>query len=218
MEESTTREKVLKKIRASLLSKTPNPFPKLDFDSPVFHLSDEDPVLVFADQLTAAGGKFFLVESELEFAEGLVDLGFQYKWKNIVCIEDGLSNLLTECELPHHVTVEDIYQMDVAISTCECLIARTGSVLVSSKEQSRSVPAFAPVHIVLAKASQLALDMKDAFAWFRHKYNKLPSAFTIITGPSRTADIAGKEVIGAHGPTQLYVFLVDDRNNRPDGE
>ncbi len=212
MEESTPREKVLKKIRASLLSKTANPFPKLDFDSPVFDQTDEDLLLQFGDQLTAAGGKFFLVESELEFAEGLVNLGMQYKWKNIVCIEDGLSNLLTECALPHHVTVEDIHQMDIAVTSCECLIARTGSVVLSSKENSRGVPAFAPVHIVLAKAAQLTLELKDAMNWLRHKYNKLPSSLSIITGPSRTADIEGKEIIGAHGPQQLYVFVVDDRD------
>jgi L-lactate dehydrogenase complex protein LldG len=211
MEESTTREKVLKKIRASLLSKTPNPYPKLDFDTPVFQQTDEDPVLVFADQLTAAGGKFILVENELEFAEGFVDLCMQYSWTNIVCVEDGLSNLLTECELPHHISTDDIGTMDVAVSTCECLIGRTGSILLSSTEQSRTVPAYAPVHVVLAKAGQIAIDLKDAIIWLRHKYPKLPSAISIVTGPSRTADIDAEIVMGVHGPKQLYVFLVDDR-------
>lgn len=211
MEESTIREKVLKKIRAALLTKNPNPYLKLDFDSPVFKQTDEDPVLVFADKLTAAGGKFFLIETELEFAEGVVDLGMQYLWQNIVCVEDGLSNLLTECELPHHALVEYIDKMDVAISTCECAISRTGSVLLTSAIQTRSVPVYAPIHIVLAKASQLALDLKDALTWLRHKYPKLPSSLTIVTGPSRTADIEGELVIGAHGPIQLYVFMIDDR-------
>lgn len=211
MEESTIREKVLKKIRASLLTKTPNPYPKLDFDTPVFQQTDEDPVLVFADNLIAAGGKFFLVENELEFAEGLVDLCMQYHWKNIVCVEDGLSNLLTECELPHQISTDDIGTMDVAVSTCECLIGRTGSIVLSSREQTRSAPAYAPVHIVLAKAGQIAIDLKDAITWLRHKYAKLPSAISIVTGPSRTADIEGELVMGVHGPKQLYVFLVDDR-------
>ena len=197
MDESTTREKVLKKIRAALLTKNPNPYPKLDFDTPVFVQTDEDPVLVFADKLTEAGGKFFLVESELEFAEGVVDLGMQYNWKNIVCVEDGLSNLLTECELPHHVSIDQIDKMDVAISSCECAISRTGSVLITSKEQTRSVPAYTPIHIVLSKASQLALDLKDAMNWLRHKYPKLPSSITVVTGPGRTADIEGELVIGA---------------------
>jgi L-lactate dehydrogenase complex protein LldG len=211
MDESTTREKILKKIRASLLTKNPNPFPKLDFDSPVFVQTDEDPVIVFAEKLMDAGGKFFLIESELEFAEGIADLGIQYSWKNVLCVEDGLSNLLTECELPHHILVEDISKMDVAVTSCECAISRTGSILLSSHEQTRSVPAYAPVHIILAKASQLALDMKDAMNWLRHKYTKLPSSITVVTGPSSTADIEGHLVIGAHGPKDLYVFLLDDR-------
>lgn len=211
MNESTNKEKVLKKIRASLLSKTDNPYPKLSFDSPVFVQTDEDPVLIFADQSEAAGTRFFLIDSELDFMEAMVNLGMQYKWKQILCVEDGLSNLLTECELPHRVDPEDISAMDVAISTCECLVARTGSILLSSRQHSRSVPAFAPVHIVLGKASQIALDLKDAIAWIRHKYTKLPSAISIVTGPGRTADIGGELVMGAHGPVQLYVFVIDDR-------
>jgi len=211
MEESTTREKVLKKIRASLLSKTTNPYPKLDFDSSVFQLTDEDPVLVFSEKLTLAGGKFFLIENELEFAEGLVNLGMQYKWKNIVCTEEGLSNLLTECELPHHVDIDEIASMDVVVTSCECLISRTGSVVFSSRMHTRSAPAFAPVHVVLCNASQLALDIKDGITWLRHKYPKLPSSVTVVTGPSRTADIDGQLVVGAHGPTQLFVFMVDER-------
>jgi L-lactate dehydrogenase complex protein LldG len=33
---------------------------------------------------------------------------------------------------------------------------------------------------------------------------------TLITGPSRTADIEKTLVLGAHGPKELYVFLVED--------
>jgi L-lactate dehydrogenase complex protein LldG len=211
MDESTTREKVLKKIRAALLSKSQNPFPKLDFESPVFVPSDEDILVLFNDKLTAAGGKFFLIENELEFVEGMVDLGVYYKWKNIVCTEDGLSNLLTECELPHSVETIDLGTSDVSITTCEFLIAQTGSILVSTRNQSRAATLFAPVHIVLARASQLTLDLKEALLKFRQTYPKLPSALSIITGPSHTADIEGRLVTGAHGPQQLYCFVIDDR-------
>ena len=71
MEDSTTREKVLKKIRAALLSKSSNPYPRIDYDSAVFATSDEDPLLIFADQLTAAGGHFILCDDDLEFVEGI---------------------------------------------------------------------------------------------------------------------------------------------------
>jgi L-lactate dehydrogenase complex protein LldG len=54
--------------------------------------------------------------------------------------------------------------------------------------------------------------MKTMFAHFK-KQGKMPSAISLITGPSKTADIGGVTVTGAHGPKQLYVFLIDDRNH-----
>ncbi|MBL0097354.1 MAG: LUD domain-containing protein [Bacteroidetes bacterium] len=211
MDESTNREKVLKKIRTALLAKTDNPYPKVSFDSNVYKTTDEDLLLVFAEKAEAAGAKFFLIENELEFMEALVNLGAQYKWKNIVCVEDGLSNLLTECELPHHISTDHTDIIDVAVSTCECMIARTGSIVISSKVQSRNAPAYTPIHIILGKSSQITQDLKDAISWIRYKYPKLPSSVNIITGPGRTADIEGKAIIGAHGPKQVYVFVIDDR-------
>ncbi|MBS4059767.1 MAG: LUD domain-containing protein, partial [Bacteroidetes bacterium] len=37
-----------------------------------------------------------------------------------------------------------------------------------------------------------------------------PSQLTVITGASRTADIEKTLVKGAHGPKELFVFLIDD--------
>jgi L-lactate dehydrogenase complex protein LldG len=34
----------------------------------------------------------------------------------------------------------------------------------------------------------------------------------LITGPSRTADIEKTLVMGAHGPKELYVFLIEDND------
>lgn len=211
MDDSTTREKVLKKIRAALLSKTANPYPRLDFDSPVFFKTDEDAVLGFADKFTAAGGKFFLVESELEFAEALVNLGIQYKWKNIFCAEEGLSNLLTECELPHEISTDHPETMDLAVTGCELLVIRTGSVVMSSKLQTRTLPSFAPVHVILASTEQLVGDIRDAILLLRQKYPKLPSGITFMTGTGFTSDIDGVKVNGGHGPQQVYLFLIDKR-------
>jgi len=33
---------------------------------------------------------------------------------------------------------------------------------------------------------------------------------SLVTGPSRTADIEKTLVLGAHGPRELYLFLLDD--------
>jgi L-lactate dehydrogenase complex protein LldG len=67
--------------------------------------------------------------------------------------------------------------------------------------------------VVVAYASQLVLDLKDAFKLLKEKYgNNLPSMVSVTTGPSRTADIEKTLVLGAHGPKELFVFLLDDLN------
>jgi L-lactate dehydrogenase complex protein LldG len=48
-------------------------------------------------------------------------------------------------------------------------------------------------------------------AFITKKYgNKLPSMISMITGASRTADIEKTLVMGAHGPKELVLFLIDD--------
>jgi L-lactate dehydrogenase complex protein LldG len=63
---------------------------------------------------------------------------------------------------------------------------------------------------VLAYTSQLVPDLKDAFKLIKEKYGQqIPSMISTITGPSRTADIEKTLVLGAHGPKELFVFLLD---------
>jgi len=84
--------------------------------------------------------------------------------------------------------------------------------MVSSRQASgRRLNVYPPAHIVLAYVSQLVPDIKHALANIKTKYaDKLPSMISLITGPSRTADIEKTLVMGAHGPKDLYLFLVDD--------
>ena len=89
------------------------------------------------------------------------------------------------------------------------MVARTGSVLVSSASQSgRQLNVFPPIHIVLAHVSQLVNYLDEALVAIQQKYgNHLPSIISTITGPSRTADIEKTLVLGAHGPKEFVVFL-----------
>ena len=99
----------------------------------------------------------------------------------------------------------------IGITRCEFLIARLGSIIISSKQDGRRINIYPEVHIVLALASQLVPDLKDALKSIRKKYaDGLPSMISVITGPSRTADIEKTLVMGAHGPKELYVFFIDD--------
>jgi L-lactate dehydrogenase complex protein LldG len=59
--------------------------------------------------------------------------------------------------------------------------------------------------------SQVVPELKDGLREMKKKYaGHFPSQLTVITGPSRTADIEKTLVMGAHGPKELFVFMVDD--------
>jgi L-lactate dehydrogenase complex protein LldG len=71
---------------------------------------------------------------------------------------------------------------------------------------------FPEIHIVVGYSSQLVPDLKNALKQLRTKYeDNFPSVISLVTGPSRTADIEKTLVLGAHGPKELYVFLIEDK-------
>lgn len=207
---TTSKEKLLKKIRKALLEKRDNPYPNLE-DQPLYAPVDEMLEVVFAQQFTAISGQFVFCEDEIHFIENLLNLAEERKWHKIYCWEPPLQDMLTKYDYPYFETDKDFDQAQVGFTLCEALIARNGSIMLSNANMAgRRLSIYPPVHIVLAYTSQLVTDLKDAFKIIKTKYgSNLPSMITTVTGPSRTADIEKTLVLGAHGPKELFVFLLD---------
>ena len=207
---TTSKEKLLKKIRKALLEKRDNPYPNLE-DLPMYEPNEELLEVLFAEQFTNIAGQFVFCEDEVQFVENLLTLAEERKWHKIYCWEPELQQVLTKYEYPFFETDKDFEQAQVGFTLCEALIARNGSIMVSNANMAgRRLSIYPPVHIVLAYTSQLVTDLKDAFKIIKTKYgHQLPSMITTITGPSRTSDIEKTLVLGAHGPKELFVFLLD---------
>jgi len=212
MEESTQREKVLKRVRNSLISKTSNPFPDIDFDSNVYHNISDSLEVLFAEEFINASGNFIFCESEQEFTENLNALIQENHWHTFFCREEKAKHLLKLANIPYLSDEVDFSEIEVGITLCEYLVARTGSIMVSSKQLcGRRMFVFPPIHLVIAYTSQLVPDIKQALLAIRKKYgDKIPSMVSFITGPSRSADIEKTLVMGMHGPKEIYTFLIDD--------
>jgi len=208
---TTAKEQILKKIRKALLEKRENPYPNLE-ESQLYQSNDELPEVLFAEQLTAVSGNFIYCENGIDFIENILDLADKFNWRKIYCWEPELQELLKQYEFPFYQTDKDFEMAEVGITLCEALIARNGSVLVSNQNAAgRRLSIYPHHHIVIARMGQMVLDLKDAFQLLKNKYGtQIPSMISTITGPSRTADIEKTLVLGAHGPKELFVFLVDD--------
>jgi len=207
---STSREKILSKIRQALTSKVPVPFEASSSNKEIFTSETEDLELTFAENFSKLQGKFCYCGSMEELVSNITELATVRNWSNLYCTEDTLKESL-QANGFSNFTSTDLKGCDASITTCESLIARTGSILLSSAGQSgRTVSVYAPVHICIAYTSQLVFDIKDSFQLIKSKYkNNLPSLITLATGPSRTADIEKTLVVGVHGPKEVFCFLVE---------
>ncbi|MBN2637782.1 MAG: lactate utilization protein [Bacteroidales bacterium] len=213
MKETTTKEKILKSVRDALISKKDNPFQDVNFSQPVLNNLKDDKEIEFARKLIEMGGSFIYCENEHELIENLSKLSVEKDWGSYFVQDDQLKILFQSGGLVYDDNEDHFSEMNVGVTRCEFLVARFGSVMVSSALGSgRRMFVFPEVHVVVAYASQVVKELKDALIGMRKKYpDALPSQMTFVTGPSRTADIEKTLVMGAHGPRELYVFLVDDQ-------
>lgn len=96
---------------------------------------------------------------------------------------------------------------EVGLTGCDAAIAETGSlVLLSGPGQARTVSLLPPVHVAVVERRVLCASMGEFFA--RHAGAMAGAACTtVITGPSRTADIELSITLGVHGPGKVVVVV-----------
>lgn len=210
------REKMLGQIRAALAAGPALAPPAPDWLAPVHPpLPATDLAPTFAANFQRIGGEFFYCESLPQLGTKLIDwlaerlpVGQQfYVW------EPALQALLTAAQVPFQPTEADFRtQAAVGFTSCEALVARTGSLVVAPATASgRRLSIYPDQHVVLARPSQVVAEIGDALRVVQARYGaQLPSMLSLTTGPSRTADIEKTLVLGAHGPRRLSLFLLED--------
>ena len=210
MKASSARESILKNIRKALIQPTPQPFQAIEKAEFSFKQPDEDLAILFAEKFTSLLGRFSFCENEQDLCHQLANLFKNQKWEEVYCVDENIKATLTSFGL-NSFSQKALADSDVSITSCELLVARTGSMVLSSAASSgRTTSIYAPIHICIATSSQLVYDVKDALLFLQKKYgSQLPSQISFATGPSRTADIEKTLVVGVHGPKEVYCFLLD---------
>ena len=184
---------------------TPLPFPEAEGAENPLQPQQDDLVVTFAEQFTALQGKFIFCVDEQEFVTAFEKLCYQNQWTKIYCEEEKLRYTIQP-----NVLHNDIVTCEASVTSCESLVARTGSIILSASHQGRIPSVYAPVHVCVAYTSQLVYDIKDGLDAVTNKYQQsLPSMITLATGPSRTADIEKTLVVGVHGPKEVYCFVIE---------
>jgi L-lactate dehydrogenase complex protein LldG len=96
----------------------------------------------------------------------------------------------------------------IGITTADYLLADTASlVLLGGRGRARSVSLVPSIHIAVVPKSRTLGSYRQMLS--RLNARSLPSNISIITGPSKTADIEATLVHGAHGPREMHLFVVE---------
>jgi L-lactate dehydrogenase complex protein LldG len=200
----------------------------------------------FAAEVNAVGGQAYVVGDLADAANQLQSLlseaGAQAAvcWKHELLDRLGLVGLLAAAG----VTLYDHTQLaalapaeqrrlllacDVGITSCDCAIAETGTLMMCSRlGQERVASLLPPMHIAIIERKQIVPDLIDAFEGLVVQGSKfkvqsgsalnlepgtlnsdgLPSNVTWITGPSKTGDIELQLTTGVHGPGKWRVIVI----------
>jgi L-lactate dehydrogenase complex protein LldG len=112
----------------------------------------------------------------------------------------------------------DLAGLPFAVLPAEFLLADTGTAVLLPRSSAERLLCYLPtVQVLVAPGAGLFAHLSDVWDQLSARADD-PTArgeMLLVTGPSRTADIEKKLVLGAHGPKRLIVLLVEDDFSRP---
>ncbi len=215
MEESTTREKILKKVRNALISKTVHPYPQIDMDSSLYPTQDLPLEVIFAENFSQQKGEFVLCNDRIELMESLLLVCDTHGFKDVVCIDRHLSAFFDDFEFPHQSVfeVETDVSLQAVIVPCECLIAQSGGIIFSPKILTdQKILEAAQNVIVVAHTYQLLPELNDGMQYLRSQNsNQLPESLIVVNGNAlfNTNTVEKAEANGTTGKT-IVMFVQHD--------
>ena len=210
----TNKEQILAKVRSAILEKDENHFSDINLqdDTWVPFKEDDGNEFTFIERFKGNGGIFMYFEEVEHFKEAMQQFVVENNWNPLLTTSPLIKEIFADTDITFYDDYNNLERKkNVSIIDCECLIAQTGSILVSEATAgSRAAYSCADTLLVLARPSQFVAKMKDAFAFMRAKYgDNQPSGMTIISGASRSTDIGNTIVMGAFGCKQIALFLVE---------
>jgi L-lactate utilization protein LutC len=104
-------------------------------------------------------------------------------------------------------TLDAAYDLDCGITDVYAAVAETGSLVIRpDSSQGRALSLVPPIHVAIVEPQKIVPDLIDLLA--KVAADHLRANVTLITGPSKTADIEGALVTGVHGPGLVQVYLL----------
>ena len=178
----------------------------------------------FAESLRELRAEPVMLESEQETEERLRDLyrgfnpsstviaGIPRRVRGVVERALGSRFLVAE-ELKPGEAVPSIERAELGITWAAYGVAKEGAIVEIVYDDALRLASCLPInHVALLSSKSVLSDLREAMAVVGREVASSPDGrkpvVTFISGPSRTADIEGRLLYGAHGPHSLTVMVL----------
>jgi L-lactate dehydrogenase complex protein LldG len=105
------------------------------------------------------------------------------------------------------ITPDEAYDFDAGVTDCDYAVAETGSLVIKHRPEHGRLISLVPfVHIAVVEPKNLLPDLIDLFD--RLGKEGVGGGVTMISGPSKTADIEMNVVTGVHGPNVVKTYVL----------
>lgn len=212
----SSREMILEKLHNSA---APDQINKNIITIPEPRYGDEE---VFATKATAAAAQVF--RTNLQEAAGVIKSVLEEIGSKSIILSDEIiikefgvqaiaNDLGIDCryanDFPGEAYRRNVLQTEIGISGCDYALADSGSLVIMHDSDNQRLISLAPdYYIGIVRTSQMLKDRFDLAAILEKEGSS--AAVSIITGVSRTADVALQVVLGMHGPRKVYIIIVED--------
>ncbi len=122
----------------------------------------------------------------------------------------------TGIQLTDDISRESLETNKASLNAASFGIADTGTLVFFETSSADVRPGTIPVyHLVLLRSADIHLQAKsitseiDRFV-LECLTNRMPCRVSMVSGPSRTADIERELTVGVHGPKELAIFILDE--------
>ena len=183
--------------------------------------ADLDAALQYVVETCEAKAPCEMLAEEADAEKGpLGPNGVPTRVKRIVaapCLDDeSYAKLSAACEARGFSCIRSglrghLAGIDVGLSRAELGVAGSGTCMMNTdNEDVRLAGMISEIHVILLRKSDIYPDLPSIAQLLRERMNAAPATYTtLITGPSRTADIERVGAVGVHGPLELHIILLE---------
>jgi L-lactate dehydrogenase complex protein LldG len=174
----------------------------------------------FRHKVEPLGVTVLRVASGEDAAQAIADWGQSVEADSVIVASEvtqrmpgiGSALELTGMRVRAPVSPSETRDFPLGLSMARLAIAETGSVLLSEPTlEDRSIGMLTLAHATICPTAILVASLDDAAPVIRDlSLARGPAFSTLVTGPSRTADIERVLTVGVQGPGKVMTLFVDD--------